>query len=368
MEHMINHQEIKTLLCDMQGGCSAFSWETADKKHLWGRNFDFNRIAQGSKVTFVPRGTEYNACGTGADDPNVPENHCRSRYAAVGVGSLLLPTTPILYEGVNEKGVAGGQLYYRDFAFFPQEVRPGTAPVQPPFFVTHALAQCKSLEEIVTMVEKEITPVGFPVFGTVPTIHWIFTDRTGETIIIEPDKTGISVYRNTMGVMTNSPGYPWHRLNLLNYFNIRNLDYDTLKINGDMLTQCFSGNGAAGLPGDWSSPSRFIRLSFLKKYGVKGINEEDGISKMLHLFGSVAFPLGMIEVSQPGAAGAYDTGVIPYDYTIYTSLTCLESLRFYWTTYENQRVECVDLTALAQDNVPAQFDLNRKPDFRYLTK
>ena len=49
---------------DQSLGGSAVAWETADGGHLWGRNFDFNRIAADSKVTFVPRGQVFYACGT----------------------------------------------------------------------------------------------------------------------------------------------------------------------------------------------------------------------------------------------------------------------------------------------------------------
>lgn len=87
-----------------------------------------------------------------------------------------------------------------------------------------------------------------------PTLHWAFSDRTGEMIVVEPDRDGLKVYRNTIGVMTNSPGYSWHRLNLLNYAGIRDLDYDVLDLESDRLNQCFSGSGAWGLQATGALP------------------------------------------------------------------------------------------------------------------
>ena len=225
------------------------------------------------------------------------------------------------------------------------------------------LSQCSSVDEVVTMLQNNLTLLNIPLFGTVPTLHWSFIDRSGESIVIEPDKTGISIYRNTIGVMTNSPGYSWHRLNLLNYAGIRDLDYDTLEIECDHLEQCFSGNGAQGLPGDFSSPSRFIRLAFLKKFCTKGSDEQDGIAKMFHLFQSAVFPLGMVRVSQPGHVTELDSDIVPFDYTIYTSIMCSESLRFYWTSYENQQIQYVDLNYLLSCTQPKQFDFQRTPQF-----
>lgn len=83
-----------------------------------GRNFDFNRIAADSKVTFVPRGQVFYACGTELEGNLEPSTRCTAAYAAVGIGSLVLRSTPALYEGLNEKGLMGGQLYYRTFAHF----------------------------------------------------------------------------------------------------------------------------------------------------------------------------------------------------------------------------------------------------------
>ena len=351
----------------LHAGCSALSWDTRDGKHLWGRNLDFNRMAEGTAVTYIPRGTVYSLLGAedGTCLPDQPQE--QSAYAAVGTGFLLAPCSPILYEGINERGLMGGQLYYRAFASFPDVPRPGTRPLQPPLAVYHLLAQCATVEEVVSMLEGQVSLVNAPLFGAVPPLHWSFCDRTGESIVIEPDRDGLHIYRRTIGVMTNSPGYPWHRQNLLNYAGIRDLDYDTLEIGGDRLPQCFSGSGAQGLPGDWSSPSRFVRLAFLKRFAVPGADEEQGVSRMLHLFQSAAFPLGMVRVSQPGDPTAHDTEVLPYDYTVYTSLMCAESLRFYWTSYENQHVQYVDLHKLMDRPAPVQFALDRKADFRCLT-
>ena len=348
---------------DMSFGCSAFSWETLDGKHLWGRNFDFNRIAQGSKVTYIPRGTKFYTCTKEGEEQAAEQNGQKATYAAVGIG-VLLQSTPTLYEGINEKGLMGGQLYYREFAHFEKKEREGRLSLQPPFAVTYFLTKCATVKEVVEELQNHVNFIGVPLLGTVPPIHWTFSDRTGETIIIEPDRDGVHIYEKTMGVMTNSPSYEWHRLNLLNYAQIRDYDYDELVINGEKLSQCFSGSGAFGMPGDWSSTSRFIRLSFLKQYAVKGEKEEEGVSNMFHLFQSVAFPLGMIKVSDQGTITEQDTDIVPYDYTVYTSIMCAESLKFYWNTYQNIRVQYVDLSVLMKQQQIQQFDLDFKQDFK----
>ena len=349
-------------------GCSALSWTCQDGRHLLGRNFDFSRVSEGTMVTFVPRATRYDTC---VPEPGEqPDPGCRRTavYACLGTGLLLTPHTPLLYEGINEAGLMGGQLYYRQFAHYEGQCRPQTLPLQPPCAVYHLLAQCASVEAVVKALEQDVTLIAKPLMGTVPPLHWAFSDRSGEMIIVEPDEDGLHIYRNTMGVMTNSPGYPWHRLNLLNYAGIRDLDHDLLELNGQQIPQCFSGSGAQGLPGDWSSPSRFVRLAFLKHYAQAGKTEEAGVANLLRLLQSAAFPLGIVRVSQQGHLTELDTHVSPFDYTAYTSVMCAESLRFYWTTYENQRVRFVDLNHLAARSTPLQFPLGQKPDFLCLSR
>lgn len=98
----------------------------------------------------------------------------------------------------------GGQLYYRTLAHYSAHCRPGTTPIQPPFLVYHLLAQCATVEEVVQVLRKELTLVDRPFWGTVPPLHWTFSDRTGESIVVEPDEDGLHIHRSTIGVMTNS--------------------------------------------------------------------------------------------------------------------------------------------------------------------
>ena len=340
----------------LHAGCSALSWSTEDGKKLWGRNLDFSAIAPGTGVTYVPRGTSYHINETDGEGQ-------RAAYACLGMGILLPEYGPLLFEGVNEHGLMGGQLYYRGFAYYSHQVRRDTLALQPPAAVYHVLSQCATVEEAAAMLTHKVTLVDRPLLGTVPPLHWSFCDRSGETIVVEPDQDGLKVYRDTLGVMTNSPGYGWHRLNLLNYAGVRDLDYDGADFCGEHIEECFSGTGVRGLPGDWSSPSRFVRLAVLKKYAVRGTDEPSGVSRMFHLFQSAAFPLGLVRLHGSDPAEKQMENVRPYDYTVYTGIMCAQSLRYYWTTYENQRIQCVDLHHLMKEEKVMQFDLGRKEDF-----
>lgn len=132
---------------------------------------------------------------------------------------------------------------------------------------------------------------------------------------------------------------------------------EDLEINGLRLRQCFSGSGGLGLPGDYTSPSRFIRLALLKKLGVKGKDEAEGVAYTFRLFQSVAFPLGMVKVGDTGDLTEHDANISEYDYTIYTAVMCAESGRFYWTTYTNPTIKSIGFEELSEVMEAKQFGI-----------
>lgn len=159
-------------LAMLEAGCSALSWNTTDGKHLWGRNFDFNRLAEGSGITYVPAGTKYAVCGSSLTGDVVDRSRRIARYAAVGTGLLQIPSSPILYEGINDQGLMGGQLSYRGFACYGTQRPKGACPIQPPFLVYHLLAQCATVEEVAAALENRLSLENRPLLGTVPSLHW----------------------------------------------------------------------------------------------------------------------------------------------------------------------------------------------------
>lgn len=351
------NSKIRQVAKQLNAGCSSIAWETSDGKHLWGRNYDFNSINESATIV-VPRKIKYYTAGTPYDHNLCEKNIVKAKYAAVGVGTTAMKVTPVFYEGINEKGLMGGQLFYAGFASFPDVPRPNSQELNPGYVVTHALLQCATVDDIVNLLTKETTCINQSIAGTLPTVHWAFSDRSGETIIIEPDDQQMTIYRNTAGVMTNSPDYRWHKQNLLGYLNVRNEEFPNRNMDGIEVTKPFKGAGALGLPGDFTSQSRFIRASFLKYYGVKGKNEEEGIQYLFHLLDNVAMPLGIVKVDNNGNQQDYDE-------TIYTATMCAESLKFYWKSYENSTIQCVDLNHELQNTEIKCFPLkNQAPDFQ----
>ena len=92
------------------------------------------------------------------------------------------------------------------------------------------------------------------------------------------------------------------------------------------------GMGALGLPGDLSSQSRFVRVSFVKMNSFSGDSEEESVSQFFHILGSVDQQRGCCEV-----------GDGKYEITIYTSCCNADKGIYYYTSYENHQITAVDM-------------------------
>ena len=87
-----------------------------------------------------------------------------------------------------------------------------------------------------------------------------------------------------------------------------------------------------GLPGDLSSPSRFVRTAFTRLNSRSGDGEAESVSQLLHILGAAAQQRGCC-VLEDGAC----------ELTLYTSCCNADKGIYYYTTYENSQITAVDM-------------------------
>lgn len=332
-------------------GCSSFTWETEDGKHLLGRTYDQFGDLSGNRIVVVPEGFPVQLeVDRGLENP-VP-----GRYGFCGMAVLGLDT-PIMVDGINEQGLMGALLHYPEYAVYDTRKEAGSMDIHPGFLLTYLLSQCQGVEEVVQAMAR-INLTGELIFGQPMPVHYILSDRTGEAVILEPDAGGLRVHRKTIGVLTNSPDFGWHRTNLRNYTGVTNRPKEPQKIGdyeirefGERLGGCF------GLPGNYSSPSRFVRVAFLKEFAVKGRDEVDGVSRMFRVFASVDIPEGILRAE----------GETPsYEQTLCTSVACAESRTYYWSTAGNRRICALRLDRNQAGPGIVTIDLETDQDIEYV--
>ena len=99
-----------------------------------------------------------------------------------------------------------------------------------------------------------------------------------------------------VGVTTNSPEYGWHQVNVRNYIHLTNIDPNgPLKLPTGYELQPIEGGtgfGMFGLPGDYTSPSRFVRALNLSSY-MTPFDSDEGIDRLYAAFRTVIIPPGL---------------------------------------------------------------------------
>ena len=323
-------------------GCSALSLSSNDGNHIFARTFDYPSLGK-SCVLFIPRSYEYKML------EHAPKARTHtSMYASIGMG-VVGYSCPTLFDGVNEKGLCGGTLYFTGSAAY--ETNPqAKQKINPAFSLTVILSSCASVEEACAFFEDNDLSNEELAVGKRLSLHFFFIDSAGETAIIEPMQKGITLYRDGIGVLTNSPDYAWHLANLRNYTSVSSTPQKARKFLGKMI-QPFGLGGGLALPGDFSSPSRFVRLAFAKDALPAAADERDGITKAFSALTSVTLSEGLVQ----GENGEPEE-------TLYTAAMCAETQNYYISMHANRRLTVYNLPTELEGKDLLQFPLPMTQD------
>ncbi|MEI5990105.1 linear amide C-N hydrolase [Enterococcus crotali] len=303
--------------------CTSVTMTTKDQTVLLARTMDFAVILD-AEPTFIPR-KKFVFANDKSDDH-------KNDFAFVGMARQMDNGEFVFADGLNEKGLSCAALYFSGYAEYNSQDRDKKYSLAPHDVVPFLLSNCSTIEDVTrTMENVQVDNTALDFLGIVLPLHWVITDNTGKSIVIEYTEQTLYIHENTIGVMTNSPDYKWHTTNLRNYIGLQP-DQKTEVHLKDMVMKPFGeGAGAFGLPGDFTPPSRFVRAVFLKNCLQDTQSELDGVTSLFHVLANVDIPKGVVKTTQA------------YDYTQYTSVMVNSSLNYYYKTYNNQRIRCIQL-------------------------
>ena len=184
-----------------------------------------------------------------------------------------------------------------------------------------------------------VWPGILPELGKTPVpLHFIVTDKSGKSLVIEYVGGRLNVYDNPLGVITNSPTFDWHLTNLRNYVNLSANNVAPVKLQGISLYPTGEGSGMLGLPGDITPPSRFIRAVAFTQAALPMANGHDAARQAFRLLNSFYITRGM--------SRAIEDGKPSYDHTQWMDACDLKNLKFYFATYEDLVPKMVDFKKL----------------------
>lgn len=254
----------------------------------------------------------------------------KSHYAITGM-AYVCDNYPLYFDAMNSKGLCMAGLNFVGNAVYG-EYKEGALNVASFELIPFVLSQCESVAGAKALLEKlNITNTAFSESLPPSQLHWIIADKL-ESITVEATKKGLEIYENPVGVLTNNPTFDFHLMNLSNYMNLSPKPAENRFSHKLHLQEFSRGMGALGLPGDFSSQSRFVRAAFVKLNSVLPKGETESVSQFFHI---------MDMVSQPEGSCELEKGV--YEKTLYTS--CCDAKRgvYYYTTYNNRSISGVNM-------------------------
>lgn len=343
--------------------CTAISYKT--KEHFFGRTLDYF-TSYAERIVITPRNyvltfrkkepllCHYGMIGMAAV-ANAEEEYLEKdilRKAPGNQPEVVVDAYPLYFDASNEKGLSMAGLNFPENADYKEPVE-GKDNIAPFEFIPWILGQCENVAQARVLLQN-LNLVNLSYHKTLPLspLHWMIADRE-EAIVVEQGKDGLQVYENPVGILTNNPPFPLQMFQLNNYMQLSN---ETPKNNFSKKLPLHGysyGMGAMGLPGDFSSMSRFVRGAFVKLHVVAGqentdnpknlpktdekhMDEEAGISEFFHIMDTVAQPKGCVIAEKRD-------GVPRYEKTMYTSCCNTHTGVYYYTTYENRQISGVDM-------------------------
>ena len=287
--------------------------------HLFGRTLDLE-CSYGESAVITPRAFPLEF---------LCENALTRHHAIIGIAHVC-DGTPLYYDAVNEAGLAIAALNFPSCAVYhPRKANKNN--IASFELITWILGGCESVDEAAKLLKNtNILPDSFSDTLPATPLHWLIADKR-RAVTVESVSAGLEIYENPFGVLTNAPAFPYHTLNVSNYMQVGASPPENRIYPKAEISPYSRGIGALGLPGDFSSPSRFVRAVFAKAHTVCESNADE-ISRFFHVMDTVSQPLGcaLTEDGRPIS-------------TVYTCCADTENCVYYFTTYACRRIRAVSL-------------------------
>lgn len=286
------------------------------------RNLDWTS-GYGERVVITPTGYQ----------PRSPfEAVPAIRHAVIGMG-IVEEGTPLYFDCGNDAGLAVAGLNfpgYAEYATGPVDGKTNVAAFEFPLWVA---SQFSTVDEVEAAL-ADVVIVDRPINDKYPSslLHWIIGDAD-RAIVVEYTADGMHVFDDDVDVLANQPGFGWHHENLRNYLNASPVFPDELVLGRAHLVPFGSGSHMRGIPGDYSSPSRFARAAYVHAHYPQQSTEQANVSRAFHTLQQVA----MVDGSAAMGSGEFEK-------TIYTGLFSSRTTTYYWNTYDDPAIQSVALS------------------------
>ena len=192
--------------------CTGITLKTKDGNTVVARTIEWGGSDLNSQYVIVPRGYTQQSYIPGGVKGGMTFT---AKYGYVG---LSVEQEEFVAEGLNEEGLSAGLFYfpgYGQYEDYNESLKAQSiADLQ---LVAWLLGSFKTVDEVKARLQNAHVIAIDP---RASTAHWRVADPSGKQIVIEIVGRKVNIYDNTLGVLTNSPGFDWQMTNLNNYVNL----------------------------------------------------------------------------------------------------------------------------------------------------
>ena len=328
--------------------CTGITLHTANNYPITARTIEWAATPLNTMYVVVPRGQQQQSF---LPDGTMNGKKFTAKYGYVGIS---VENDAFVMEGINETGLGVGLFYFPQYGEYqPYDPQKQDQCISDMQLAAWILSNFASINEIKAGISQ------IRIIATDPrasTVHWRITESSGRQVVLEIVNQQIRFYDNPLGVLTNSPDFPWHLTNLNNYVNLSASSINHRQVGRLDLNAFGGGSGLHGLPGDMTPPSRFIRAAFFQSTAPRLADEDATILQAFHLLNNFDIPVG-IQFADPREVPNMPSA------TQVTIASDLRNQRLYFRTMYDSSIRCIDLKSINFQRVKFQsaaLDLDKR--------
>ncbi len=320
--------------------CTGITLKSKDNATVVARTVDWSGSEMNNLYTIVPRGHHNQSL---LPDGTMDGLNFISLYGYAGIA---VEQPEFVVDGTNEAGLSAALFYFPNYGEY-QEYNEKSKDISLADFqvVSWILSRFSTIDQVKAAI-NDVRIINID--PTASTVHWRITEPNGRQVVLEIVDGRPNFYENEIGVLTNSPGFPWHMTNLNNYVNLHPGTAGPTQFGPITLHAFGSGSGLRGLPGDFTPPSRFVRAAFLKTFALEQDTGEKSVEQAFHILNNVDIPSGV----------EYAVGKSPTDMpaaTQWTIATDLKNKIIYYHTMYNRTIRSIDMKNIDFATVQFQY-------------
>ena len=308
--------------------CTGISLVAKDGSQVVARTVEWAATAMQCGYVVAPRGH--------AHQSYTPTGDNGLKYDAVyGYVGIYTEYEPFVVEGINETGLSAGLFFFPQYGeYAPYDSANNDKTLCDMQFVSWVLSQFSSIDEVKAALNRiDLVTLNHKIGA----VHWRIAQPDGRMVVLEVVAGVPHFYENTLGVLTNAPGFPWHMTNLNNYINLKPGSAPDNEIKaGITLKPLGHGSGMLGLPGDFTAPSRFVRATFFQTTAPTWDTGFETIVQAFHILNNFDIPVGSQHALSDIPKGLPSA-------TQFTAATDQTAMKFYYRTAWNSNIRCIDL-------------------------